>query len=163
MVQIKLSKAKEKDISIIAELAERIWNQYYTSIISIKQINYMLKMMYSKKSLTEQIKLKKHIFYLISSSAKSVGFLSVHKTHKDNWFLHKFYIDQNKAGKGVGTFAFKKLIETIKPQIVTLTVNRRNFKSINFYFKLGFVIKNTANFDIGKGFVMNDFVMEWKK
>jgi ribosomal protein S18 acetylase RimI-like enzyme len=42
----------------------------------------------------------------------------------------------------------------------SLTVNRQNFKAINFYFKNGFVIDEVADFEIGNGFVMNDFVMK---
>jgi hypothetical protein len=38
-------------------------------------------------------------------------------------------------------------------------VNRQNYKAINFYFKLGFKIQTVADFDIGNGYVMNDFVM----
>ena len=43
---------------------------------------------------------------------------------------------------------------------ITLTVNRQNYKAINFYFKHGFKIKSVDDFDIGNGFFMNDFVME---
>jgi ribosomal protein S18 acetylase RimI-like enzyme len=43
---------------------------------------------------------------------------------------------------------------------ITLTVNRQNYKAINFYFKNGFTIDHIANFDIGKGYVMEDFVMK---
>ena len=43
-----------------------------------------------------------------------------------------------------------------------LTVNRQNFKSINFYFKNGFKIDHVEDFDIGNGYVMNDFVMLWE-
>ena len=39
----------------------------------------------------------------------------------------------------------------------------QNYKSINFYFKNGFVIERVADFDIGNNFVMNDFVMIWKR
>jgi ribosomal protein S18 acetylase RimI-like enzyme len=48
------------------------------------------------------------------------------------------------------------------PKTIRLTVNRQNFKSINFYFKLGFKIEKVADFDIGNGYFMNDFVMLWK-
>jgi hypothetical protein len=40
-----------------------------------------------------------------------------------------------------------------------LQVNRKNYKSINFYFKMGFVIEEVADFDIGDGYLMEDFVM----
>jgi len=70
---------------------------------------------------------------------------------------------QNSAAKGKGTRAFKQLLSIIQPDKITLTVNRQNFKSINFYFKNRFVIERVADFDIGNGYVMNDFVMIWKR
>jgi RimJ/RimL family protein N-acetyltransferase len=55
-------------------------------------------------------------------------------------------------------------ILALHPQIQTfrLTVNRKNFKSINFYFKLGFKIESVEDFDIGNNYFMNDFVMKWE-
>jgi len=46
---------------------------------------------------------------------------------------------------------------------ITLQVNRQNYKSVNFYFSVGFKIIQVADFDIGEGWQMNDFIMEWKR
>ena len=43
---------------------------------------------------------------------------------------------------------------------VVLTVNRRNTGSIAFYERRGYVIRESAVFDIGGGYVMDDYVME---
>jgi hypothetical protein len=48
-------------------------------------------------------------------------------------------------------------------QEVRLAVNRKNYKSINFYFKIGFIIDHCMDVAIGNGFYMNDFEMIWKK
>jgi ribosomal protein S18 acetylase RimI-like enzyme len=40
-----------------------------------------------------------------------------------------------------------------------LQVNRQNYKAINFYFRNGFIIESIADFDIGDGYFMNDFIM----
>jgi ribosomal protein S18 acetylase RimI-like enzyme len=42
-----------------------------------------------------------------------------------------------------------------------LQVNRFN-KAKEFYEKLGFTVIKTADFDIGNGYFMNDYVMEKK-
>jgi RimJ/RimL family protein N-acetyltransferase len=73
--------------------------------------------------------------------------------------LHKFYIDQQKSNAGIGTNVLNLLIQQINSKSLTLTVNRQNFKSINFYFKNGFKIDRVEDFDIGDGYEMNDFVM----
>ncbi len=162
---VKLIKAQTGDIPLIAELADMIWHQHYTGFINIEQINYMLKLMYSYESLQEQMMQKKHAFYLIEQNSKKIGFISVSKTDDviQGYFIHKFYLDQTLAGKGSGTLAHNELIKLLNPSRLSLTVNRQNYKSINFYFKNGFKIESVADFDIGNGYVMNDFVMVWFK
>ena len=41
-----------------------------------------------------------------------------------------------------------------------LTVNKHNAGSIAVYRKAGFTVREEARFDIGNGFVMDDYVME---
>jgi ribosomal protein S18 acetylase RimI-like enzyme len=161
MQDLKLIPATQNDVSTISNLASAIWNNYYPAIISQTQVDYMLNLMYNEQSISDQIVLKKHAYYLINLNNSTLGFISVQEEKKGEWFLHKFYINQDKASRGIGTIVFKKLQELIEANKITLTVNRQNYKSINFYFKLGFKIGSIANFDIGNNFVMNDFVMIW--
>jgi diamine N-acetyltransferase len=161
MDDLKLVTASEKDTVKIARLAQEIWRRYYPDIIGQAQVDYMLELMYSQKSLIEQMTVQGHQFYFINVDDEHIGFISMNKVNDNNWSLNKFYIHHNVSGVGVGTASFHALIELIKPKKITLTVNRKNYKSVNFYFKNGFVIKRVENFDIGNGFEMNDFVMEW--
>ena len=161
MQDIKLIAAGPGDIKTISDLAVITWNQHYPAIISRQQIVYMLDLMYSDSSLYEQMEKKGHLFFLIENNKTPVGFISVNRESGDNWFLNKFYINQDVAAKGIGAIAFEALKKIISPAKITLTVNRQNFKSVNFYFKNGFKIAQVADFDIGNGYVMNDFVMVW--
>lgn len=158
MVHLRL--ANEQDLNLIAELAKVIWNDHYVSIIGQEQVDYMLNTIYNLNSLKNQLHEKKHHFYLIENSNQTTGFLSVSSENKQDYFLHKFYIDQKQANTGLGTETLNLLIEIIKPKTMMLTVNRQNFKSINFYFKNGFKIDHVADFDIGNDYQMNDFVMK---
>ncbi len=160
---IKLKEAVAGELSIISTLAEKIWNSHYVPIIGQQQVNYMLERMYSPQSLQEQLTEKKHIFYLVVLPGnETAGFVSVHRETNDEWFLNKFYMLTEKAARGLGTLVFKELLKLLRPKKITLTVNRQNYKSINFYFKNGFCIDHVADFDIGQGYVMNDFVMIWR-
>ncbi len=161
MQTIQLIPATPNDISTITTLATKIWNDYYVPIIGQNQVNYMLNLMYNANSITEQMQVKHHIFYLIKQNNISIGFVSVNKVEHNDWFLNKFYILQTISSKGIGTQVFNLLKQHIHPTKITLTVNRQNYKSINFYFKNGFKINAVADFDIGNNYVMNDFVMEW--
>ncbi len=111
---INLVKADIKDIELIAKLAKVIWHEYYPSIISIKQINYMLKKMYSTDSITEQMQ-GGDVFYLIYINHEPQGFISIHNTKDNAYFLSKFYIIQTITAKGKGTMAFKQLLSIIQP------------------------------------------------
>lgn len=163
VLTIKLKKASVNEVNLIGELAHLIWWQYYPAIISHAQITYMLQKLYQPSSLIEQMQTQQHCFYLIQNKEEAIGFLSVSEVEKQHWFIHKFYIHQQQAATGIGTQVFNTLLDTLLPQTLQLTVNRQNYKSINFYFKNGFKIEKVANFDIGNGFVMEDFVMTWKK
>jgi GNAT superfamily N-acetyltransferase len=77
------------------------------------------------------------------------------------YYLHKYYIDVSKHRKGIGTAFFNYLLTQLDTSLpIRLQVNRKNFKAVNFYFKMGFFIESVGDFDIGGGFYMNDFVMK---
>lgn len=158
MIQLKL--ATQVDIDMIQNLAQEIWNAHYIDIIGKEQVDYMLTKMYDTESLTKQMTIDNHEFYLIHVDDHFIGFVSTSTNNEKDYFIHKFYIQQNKAAKGLGTNALSLLTSKFKPTSFTLTVNRQNYKSINFYFKNGFVIDHVADFEIGDGYVMNDFVMK---
>jgi len=164
MSPLRLIKASLEDIPQIKQLADTVWNQHYPDVITVEQIEYMLDRMYSADTLTKQMMEEGHDFYLIENNKKTIGFIGVSRLKKRGEFMvNKFYLLQNLAAKGLGTKAFKALIRILKPVKLQLTVNRKNHKSINFYFKNDFKIESIADFDIGGNFFMNDFVMVWKK
>jgi GNAT superfamily N-acetyltransferase len=160
--ELQFRKAEHSDIACIRDLAEKSWWHHYPSIISEEQIRYMLNLMYSDAALQEQLG-KGQDFYLFGKEATiPEGFISLSVLDEYEAFLHKFYISPKSQAKGLGAAAFERLLrENSGIKCIRLTVNRQNFKSINFYFKLGFHIERVADFDIGNGFVMNDFVMKW--
>lgn len=160
---IRLIPANIKDIPTIQSLANEVWWKHYPPIIGYKQVSYMLNKFYSEEGLKKQMLELNHVFYLIREKNKDIGFVSLEHKGRKKYFIHKFYILNNKSKKGIGTKVFKKLIKDITPKEIRLTVNRQNYKAINFYFKNGFVIEKVEDFDIGNGFYMNDFVMVWKK
>lgn len=159
---LKLQEAGLNDLETISRLASEIWNAHYIPIIGKQQVDYMLERMYSKENLSEQLLTKKHTFYLILVNATVSGFISVNQEKAGEWFLNKFYILAGESAKGLGTKALEALRDLVGAKKITLTVNRKNFKSINFYFKNNFRILQVADFDIGEGYVMNDFVMVWE-
>ena len=158
---LKIKSATNQDIPIIQQLAEKIWNEHYVPFIGEAQINYMLPLFYSEESLGKQMSEGQN-FYLIENEGVIAGFLGITLKTETEFFINKFYVDAR--GKGIGKNVFTALLALYPDtEIIRLNVNKYNFKSINFYFKLGFQIENTAVFDIGNNYVMDDFMMIWKK
>lgn len=158
---ILLKAVSITEIEKIAELAKIIWVKHYPSIIGQEYVDYMLQNIYDRESLLHQIKEKGQQFYFITSKNKTIGFVSVTDEKNDHWMLNKFYVLEEHTGKGTGTKVLEEIKKIIQPKKIRLTVNRKNFKSINFYFKNGFKIDSLVDIDIGNGFVMDDFVMVW--
>lgn len=159
---MKLVPANRTHIPTITSLAKSIWQDHYIHIITQDQIDYMLEKMYSDESLTEQMEKKNHQFFLVEDEGNFIGFVSIKKT-EDEVFLNKFYLLTDKQKKGIGSRVFDLLKQEAAPfEVIRLTVNRQNYKAINFYFKNKFVIEKVEDFQIGNGYVMNDFVMIYR-
>lgn len=161
---IEITAATEKDFPTIQKIAHETWPPTFGSILSDSQMKYMLEMMYSSKSLLEQVNQKKHHFIIAWEDNKALGFVSYELNYDGMPItkIHKIYILPKAQGKGIG----KSLIREIGNKagkagntLLSLNVNREN-PAVAVYEKLGFKIVNQEDIPIGNGFFMNDFVME---
>jgi RsiW-degrading membrane proteinase PrsW (M82 family)/ribosomal protein S18 acetylase RimI-like enzyme len=160
---LTIKNASPQDIPLIRSLAEQIWPKAYASILSQKQIVYMMTMIYSSSSLKQQME-KGDQFIIAYNTGLPVGFASFSKVETEIYKLHKLYVLQSQQGKGVGKFMIEQIINDIKPNgatVLRLNVNRHNTARL-FYEKTGFVIVGSEDIDIGNGYFMNDYVMEKK-
>jgi ribosomal protein S18 acetylase RimI-like enzyme len=159
-MSLNYKNATQQDIPVIAELANRIWKEHYVPVIGLAQVEYMLNLIYSAESITKQMDDHQN-YTLVYEDEKPVGYISISTKDNKHYFLHKFYVEVSEHRKGIGSQLFEYILSTMKTvETIELTVNRQNYKAINFYFKQGFTIKEVTDFDIGNGFFMNDFVMK---
>jgi len=161
---MQIRKAILSDASLIQRLAESIWWKHYPSIIGEEQVRFMLNKMYNLENIEKQISKEVQQYFILENDAHDLGFISIELSENSEAFINKFYILQDQQRKGSGAFAFKLLLKQF-PEIncIRLQVNRQNYQAINFYFKHGFIIEEVADFDIGDGYFMNDFIMKWNK
>jgi diamine N-acetyltransferase len=153
----------EVDIAEVARLAREIWPEHYLPIIGQDQVDYMLGKFQSKGAITRQIA-QKHEYYLVLDRGRSAGYVSiVPDTGKSKLLLSKIYIRKELRGLGIG----KKTLEFVENicrrrgiTIIRLTVNKNNTSSLAWYQRMGFANIGPTVQDIGKGFVMDDFIME---
>lgn len=151
----------EEDFKEIARMSEVIWKKHYIPIIGLAQVEYMLDKFLSKKALEDQIK-EGYKYYFINFEGRKVGYVCIRKEDRA-LFLSKIYIYESYRGMKIGSSTLSFVYEQAKKlncNIVYLTVNKNNSKSIAVYEKLGFKNVDSLVIDIGKGFVMNDYKME---
>ena len=162
-----LIKATEKDIPLIQDLAKRSWENAYAEILSKEQMDYMLKTMYSEAEISEHLKKSNYHYFLVFDEALNLfeGFLG-YENHYENQTtkLHRIYLVPESKGKGLGKKTLGFLNEKVKESgdnRIILNVNKYN-SAKSFYESQGYKIYGDGVFDIGNGFVMDDYLMEIK-
>ncbi|CAM3482912.1 GNAT family N-acetyltransferase [Marinicrinis lubricantis] len=151
-----------EEIAELARLAAEIWREYYVSIITMEQIDYMIEKFQSVSAMTDQIHHQGYEYYLISHDGFAVGYMSV-RQEEQKLFLSKFYIKKEYRGRGYASRALAFLEQLCIERNLShiwLTVNRHNESSIAVYQKKGFQIVREEAADIGNGFIMDDYIME---
>ena len=156
---MKLVKVEENEINELAELASEIWHEYWPCILTAEQIDYMVEKFQSKKAIKEQIKNENYTFYFIKVDNEIAGYVGV-SDKKDYLFLSKLYIRKEFRHQGLGRLAFNE-IKNLGFKKIRLTVNKYNKNTINAYLKYGFKTIDSVVSDIGCGFVMDDYIMEY--
>jgi|LSQX01.1.fsa_nt_gb ribosomal protein S18 acetylase RimI-like enzyme len=149
-------------IEKLAGVAKDIWYEYFPSIISVEQIEYMLEKFQSTVAIEKQISTNRYQYYLMFNGREVLGYLGFKEEIK-RLFLSKLYLKKEYRGKGY----FSEMLSFIEHyakqkglKSMYLTVNKHNDHSISVYQKKGFVILEEKVVDIGKGFIMDDYVME---
>ena len=162
---MKLIKATEKDIPLIQDLAKRSWENAYADILSKEQMKYMLDTMYSEAEISQHLKNPDYHYYLVfdENLHSYDGFLG-YENHYENQTtkLHRIYLVPESKGKGLG----KKTLEFLNQKVkesgdnrIILNVNKYN-SAQRFYESQGYNVYNAGVFDIGNGYVMDDYLME---
>lgn len=163
---MKLQQATAADIPLIQDLARRSWESTYVGIISNEQINYMLEEMYSKDEISKHLDNPNYHYYLIfdENNNSFEGFIGYeHGYEIETTKLHRIYLVPGSKGKGFGKgaldFLKSKLSESSDKRII-LNVNKEN-NARKFYESQNFKVYNEMILDIGNGFVMDDYQMEY--
>jgi ribosomal protein S18 acetylase RimI-like enzyme len=121
----------------------------------------MLEMMYSEDSLRSQMK-EGSKFIIVYNNERPVGFAAYQKLTPEKFKLHKIYILPSQQKKGTGRFIIDHILTIVKEKggsSLHLQVNKNN-KAKEFYERLGFKEIETIKLDIGKGYFMDDYIME---
>ena len=150
------------ELSVVRDIANQTWPVSYREMIPMNQIHYMLDWMYSETALQRQMTEEKASFFLLTLNLKEIGFASCGPTDlKDTFKLHKLYVLPGSQRSGAGSALLHHCIDHAfahGARQIYLQVNRRN-PALEFYQKHGFSIHREEKFDIGEGYVMDDYIM----
>lgn len=152
-------------ISQLAVLADKVWHEYFPCILSEGQIDFMVEKFQSEKALTEQIRNEGYQYFFLEGNGIYMGYTGVHVEEAERkLFLSKLYLMKSARGKGYASQVFEflqGLAAACGCRSIYLTVNRHNDHTIEVYKKWGFQIVKEQDADIGNGYVMDDYVMEY--
>lgn len=150
------------EIEQVAAIAGQVWREYYSSILTTGQIEYMLERFQSVEAVSEQIAKGGYQYYLLGNGDENFGYFAI-KQEGESLFLSKYYMQKCYRGRGYASAGFdfiEKFAAGRALASVWLTVNKGNEKSISIYKHRGYVIVKEQVADIGNGFVMDDYIME---
>ncbi|MCL2082507.1 MAG: GNAT family N-acetyltransferase [Oscillospiraceae bacterium] len=151
-------------IAGISALAGEIWREHYTPIVGSEQVEYMLEKFQSAKQIYADIK-NGHTYFTTKNidGGGLIGYCAA-VPEDDALLLSKLYVHRDFRGNGIARALLNEaaaLCRSYGRDKICLTVNKNNTDAIAAYKKMGFWMDDSIKIDIGNGFVMDDFVMEY--
>lgn len=153
---------KREQIATVALLAREIWFEHYAPFLGEAAVSHMVSTFQSAEAIEKAIQ-NGTLYYLFESDSLPVGYAAF-EVREDYLYISKLYLKSTSRGKGFGRkmleFA-KELAKKQQKNRLRLNVNANNKHSISVYRAAGFFIKKAVRVDMGGGFMMHDYVMEF--
>ena len=129
----------------------------------------MLAARFGDEALREHVQAAGRWLELLRVSGVSVGYCGYELADLDGvgrapaaMNLGQLYVLESPRGMGLGRFMLAHVearASDLGRRTLWLQVNKKNAGAIGFYEAAGFEVVREAVFDIGSGFVMDDYVM----
>lgn len=152
------------DFKTLQQLAGTIWRAHYSKIITSAQVDYMLADRYTPERLGLYLDADDRWLMLLRMDNRAVGYCSYALTDNPGEMkLEQLYLLPDLHGQGLGGLMLRHVEEQTRARnrrTLLLQVNKHNDIAVAFYRKAGFSVREEAVFDIGGGFVMDDYVMQ---
>ena len=166
-----------EDQERLAELAGRIWREYWPAIIGESQTEYMVANFQSLEAIRRDMAKAEEPYeywFVVSDAADAhggdacephvVGYTGGHVEAATNrFFISKIYLFADARGHGYA----RRVVEFYEDlcfarglDAMYLTVNKYNELGIRAYQGTGFETIDSVETDIGEGFIMDDYIME---
>jgi GNAT superfamily N-acetyltransferase len=159
---VRIAPLAATDIDPVCRLARTIWQRTYPALISQAQIDFMLADRYAPATLQAQFDDPLHAWRVACVADEITGFAHAMLVDGD-CKVDKLYVHPDNQRQGIGSALLAAIQDWARQHTAKrlwLQVNRGNAPAIAAYQKCGFRIVGSRVFDIGNGFVMDDYVME---
>ena len=153
----------DADVRRMVKVAEIVWREANISFCSMEQVEYMIERFQSFEAVRGQL-LQGYRYFVFEEDGDIVAYFGV-QPQGERLFLSKFYILKEHRGRGIfsqGLDVMKKLCQEDEMVAIYLTVNRNNTHAYEVYLKKNFKVIEEAVADIGCGFVMDDYIMQYE-
>ena len=149
------------DFRQLEPFAASIWEQHYTPIIGADQVAFMLDKYQSAKAMSDQFS-SGYKYAVVICGDQKAGYFAYDGVAEKEVFISKLYIHKDFRRRGLG----RRILDFISNEAralgctaMTLSVNKDNSDSIQFYTAYGFQTIKSQKVAIGEGFYMDDYVM----
>jgi ribosomal protein S18 acetylase RimI-like enzyme len=160
---VSIRRAELVDIARVQQLAHAVWHAHYPGILSAAQIDYMLERGYARDVLATFVTDPTRGLALAEEGAQPLGFAAWYPPAQPRTMkLDKLYVLPAVHRRGVGRALIEHVAAAARRagcDTLVLNVNRGNTVALRAYERCGFAIRETGDFPIGNGFVMEDYVM----
>ena len=162
-LEIVIVRARREELPEVQRLAGIIWRSHYLGIITDEQIDYMLERGYALDTLAGFLDAPGRGLELARVDHGIAGFAAWYVTDRPaEAKLDKLYVLQSRQRQGIGgrlIACVEGHARAIGARTLALNVNRNNVQAVRAYEKHGFTVREAVVVDIGRGFVMDDYVM----
>ena len=153
----------EAAVRRLVRVARDVWREANVAFCTPEQVEYMIEKFQSFEAITGQL-MQGYRYFLIEDGDEILGYFGV-QNQGDRLFLSKFYILKQNRGRGLFSMGLQRMIDICKEdglESIYLTVNRNNTHAYEVYLAKGFKVIAEECADIGFGFVMDDYIMEYE-
>ena len=155
-----------EEIKEITAIADIIWHEYWPSLLSDDQVDYMVEKFQSLAAFTADIHENGNEYWILKADGKVVGYTGGREEHESSrFFISKIYLFAEERGQGYASQViafYQNLCRERGLGAMYLTVNKYNELGIRAYEGKGFDTIDSVVTDIGEGYVMDDYIMEKK-
>ena len=147
------------DIPDLVALADEIWHEYFPTVVSQEQTEYMINKFDKEEVLAERIEQRgRHYFFIVNGST-TLGYFTM--SPRSDAQVVKMYLKKEFRGKGIGKKVMKRICKICKEEgygKIYIAVDKKNTAAVAAFRTWGFEVAYSKTNDIGD-YVMDVYVM----